>query len=568
MVAVNESYLLIVDDNEANRDLLSRRLKRNGYNVAVAEGGRRALELVGQERFDLVLLDVVMPDLNGMEVLETLRKTWLPVELPVIMVTAKDESEDIVRGLKSGANDYVTKPIDLPVVLARIQSQLSLKHAVDQNRRLERDLEQRNRDLEVINAQLEKANSELSVANIELAAAREKAEGANRAKSEFLAKMSHELRTPLNAILGYAQSLMMDRQVAGRQLAGLNTIEQSGQHLLKVIDSILDLARIEANQSELYPEAVELSVFLHGIVDIMRVRAEQRGLSLLYDAPQRLYTVRVDAQRLRQVLLNLLGNAVRFTDQGEVSLRVQARPEGESSLRISFAVHDTGIGIAQGDVTKLFQPFQQVGESERRRGGTGLGLAISWQIVRLMGGHIQVQSEAGGGSQFSFDLVLDLATPKVARPAADLVVVGYEGPRKSVLVVDDNAESRSMLVNLLGPLGFHVHEACNGQEGIERALAARPDAILIDCVMPLIDGLEATRRMREGGLRDTPIIMVSASASRADEERADSAGTTAFLPKPIRLPSLFALMEQHMDIRFIYEARKDDLRADKPATGS
>ena len=564
----NESYLLIVDDNEANRDLLSRRLQRNGYKVAVAGGGRRALELVWQERFDLVLLDVVMPDIDGIEVLETLRKTWLPAELPVIMVTAKDESEDIVRGLKSGANDYVTKPIDLPVVLARVQSQLSLKHAVDKNRRLEFDLEQRNRELEMTNAQLEKANGELSVANVELAAAREKAEGASHAKSEFLAKMSHELRTPLNAILGYAQGLMLDRQVAGRQLAALNTIEQSGQHLLQMIDNILDLARIEANQSELYPEAVELSDFLHGIVDIMRVRAEQRGLALLYDAPQRKYTVRVDAQRLRQVLLNLLGNAVRFTDHGEVSLEVRAHPVDEGALRLSFVVRDTGIGIAQQDIAKLYQPFQQLGENERRRGGTGLGLAISWQLVRLMGGHIEVQSEPGRGSQFAFELITDLATPKAARAASDLVVVGYEGLRKSLLVVDDNAESRSMLVNLLVPLGFQVQEGWNGSQAIERALGERPDAILIDSVMPLIDGLTATRRIRDEGLRDLPIIMISASASRLDEERADSAGATAFLPKPVRLASLFALLEQHLKIHFIYQARKDDPRSDEATTPS
>ncbi len=549
----HRSSLLIVDDSEANRNMLSRRLERAGYTVAVADGGHRALEMLGQQTYDLVLLDILMPDLDGIIVLETLRRTRSATDLPVIMVTAKDESEDMVRALGSGANDYVTKPLDLPVVLARVQSQLTLKRVVDENKRLEHDLAQRNQVLEATNAELAGANAELHRANAELIAARERADVANQAKSDFLAKMSHELRTPLNAVLGYAQIMKLDRAMTDKQLSRVATIEQSGHHLLRMIDDLLDLARVEANQCDLYLEAVDLRGLLQGVVDIIRVRAEQRGLQLVYEPPTRPYRVLGDPKRLRQVLLNLLGNAVRFTDAGEVTLRVDVRAAGRDTSTLAFEVRDTGIGIAPDDLGRLFTPFQQLGDIERRRGGTGLGLAISRQLVRLMGGELRVDSEPGRGSVFGFELTLANAAAEPGERAATAVVVGYEGPRKSVLIVDDIVENRAMLVDLLGPLGFTLHEAEDGHQGIERALAERPDAVLMDSVMPRMGGLEATRRLRDAGFSGPPIITISASASRADEERARHAGATGFLPKPVHVPALLAMFEEQLGIRFVYD---------------
>ena len=368
---------------------------------------------------------------------------------------------------------------------------------------------------------------------------------ANRAKSTFLATMSHELRTPLNAILGFAQILQADPQLSERQARGVGIIRQGGEQLLTLINDILDLSRIEAGKIELHAKPVALSDFLRTITDIITVKAEEKGLLFRFEAaPDLAQAVRVDEKYLRQVLLNLLSNAVKFTERGMVSLRVQtlgAGDAGDPGVRLRFEVEDSGIGIPTEQLESIFVPFEQAANVQRRFGGTGLGLSISRQLVRLMGGDIHVESRAGAGSRFWFDLDLPIGTlePQHETMKPRPLVTGYDGARRRLLVVDDIAANRKLLVDFLSPLGFEIDEADDGESCLERAQALRPDLIVMDSVMPVMDGLEATRRLRELPLlKSVPVITISASASATDAQKSLAVGANAFLPKPIELTDL------------------------------
>jgi signal transduction histidine kinase/ligand-binding sensor domain-containing protein len=322
----------------------------------------------------------------------------------------------------------------------------------------------------------------------DLMLAKETAEVANQAKSAFLASMSHELRTPLNGILGYTQILGHSQNLNPRQMAGLNVIQQSGEHLLMLINDILDSAKIESGKQELNPTDIELMRFLRAIVQIVGVKTQAKGLELICDfAPDLPEVIRADERRLRQVLLNLLANAVKFTDRGQVGLHVRFLPP--AGMR--FEVRDTGIGIAEQDLKAIFQPFTQVGDPQHRIGGSGLGLLISRQFVRLMGGDIEVESRVGQGSAFTFALQLPVRQRPPLEPPAAARITGYVGARRKVLVVDDIAENRAVLRDMLGPVGFELCEAADGREALEMTLSQRPDLILMDVFMPQIAEQEA-----------------------------------------------------------------------------
>ncbi|MFS8118455.1 MAG: PAS domain S-box protein, partial [Microcoleus sp.] len=344
-----------------------------------------------------------------------------------------------------------------------------------------------------------------------MAKAKEAAEAANRAKSEFLANMSHELRTPLNGIMGYAQILQRSKVLNEEDRSRIDVIYQCGSHLLTLINDILDLSKIEAQKVELMPTDFHFPAFLQGVAEMCRIRAELKGIQFHFpSSPELPIGIRADEKRLRQVLINLLSNAIKFTDAGTVTFIVSFATEA----KIRFEIRDTGTGIAQDQLQTIFQPFEQVGDRRRQTEGTGLGLAISKRIVELMGSTIQVQSEMNVGSIFWFDVDLYQAEEWVKTSQIDHrgQIIGIKDRQPKIVVIDDKWANRSVISNLLSPIGFEVSEANDGQEGWEKIVEVQPDLIVTDLLMPELDGYELIKRVRDSeNFKDIVIIVSSAS---------------------------------------------------------
>ncbi|WP_310319617.1 ATP-binding protein [Hydrogenophaga palleronii] len=447
--------VLCVDDHPIVRQGIEMLLSAESDMALVAEAanGREAIQQFRAHRPDITLMDLQMPGMGGLDAIGAIRAEFADARIIVLTTYADDAQAQ--RAMQAGARGYLLKSalhkelldairavhagrkvlpsevsFDLALQVADeglTPAEIGVLRFIAQGNAYKQIAQAVGLSEETVESQVRNILSKLDAQDREQAEvtelhrgmvqtereARHAAEAANRAKSEFLASMSHELRTPLNAVLGYAQLLTMEGDLSAQQTRRLDVIHQSGEHLLALINDILDLARIEAGHTELNPEPVNLANALQTVVNLMQVKAQEKRLAFVFDAGTDLpQAVLADARRLRQVLLNLIGNAIKFTDQGTVTLRAHAEPKGATQVLLHLDVEDTGVGMHPDDLKRIFEPFEQVGNLQRRSGGTGLGLAITRALVNDMGGQVQVSSEFGRGTRFRVVLPLHVVQPE------------------------------------------------------------------------------------------------------------------------------------------------------------
>ncbi|MEZ2300858.1 MAG: response regulator [Microcoleus sp.] len=549
----NRGNILIVDDTPENLQVLSATLLDRGYKVRGVINGKMAIRAAKSGSPDLILLDIKMPEMNGYEVCAKLKADGQTSEIPIIFISALDEVLDKVKAFQIGGVDYITKPFQVEEVLARVEHQLTIK-------RLQKEIIDR--------------NNQLQQEIVERKKAEEKAAAASQAKSQFVANMSHELRTPLNAILGFSQVMSRDSLLSNENIENLRIINRSGQHLLELINDVLDLSKIEAGIVALDESSFDLYQVLDTLEEMFQIKAETKNLHLKFSVQSQVpQYIKTDEKKLRVCLINLLGNSIKFTENGgEILLRVgletvpfQSEETEIDSNSISnercvifFEVQDTGVGIAAEEMETLFNAFVQTEAGKKAADGTGLGLNITKKYVEIMGGNIEVSSILGEGTTFKFNIKLCAVAPSEVNITRLQRVLGLEPeqPIYRILAVDDNTENRLLLIKMLAPIGFEVREAENGRQAIEIWENWQPDLIWLDTRMPVMNGFEtvAEIRARETNTRSHTVV-IALTASIFEERRGEiiAAGCDDFVRKPFQEQIIFDKIAHYLGVRYIYQ---------------
>ena len=553
-----QQQILYVEDDEGLAHLLQRRMARHGFAVDTVNNGEDALTMAAAKDYAAILLDYTLPTINGLEVLRRLK----PVngEPPVIMLTAGGNERLAVEALHLGAEDYMIKDVGqtymdlLPHVINAALMKLELRR---QNDLAQERLKYYVEELERQNNALLQEVRERSELENRLRESKDRAEAANIAKSEFLANMSHEIRTPMNAVIGLSNILAMSKPLTDRQKEFIHTLQLSADALLALINDLLDISKIEARTVELEHIPFSMSRMVQEIISIMSVRASEKGLDFELDDQVGDTTYIGDPNRIRQVLLNLCSNAVKFTDKGGVIVAIRHAMRIDSDkMDVTISVRDTGIGIPDEKIDTIFEKFVQADSSiNRKYGGTGLGLAISKTLVEIMGGEITVESVPDLGSVFTVTLPLEVDRSAADETRAELATGTDAYPasaRPCILVVDDYAPNVLVASSFLSQFGFRHDVAHNGVEAIEKIRAFRFAAVLMDVQMHQMNGLETTRLIRADerarGAEPVPIIGVTAHVMSGDRERCLGVGMNDYIAKPFAPEELQAALERNVQV--------------------
>jgi len=504
--------LLLVDDNEKNMDLLIEILS-DTYDISIAMDGLIALERVLLDLPDLILLDIMMPGMDGYEVCKTIKQHPRTKFIPIIFLTAKTDEQSIVKGFESGGADYVTKPFNEHELLARVKHQIDLKKSKE-----------------------------------ELIIAKNKAEKSEKAKTAFLATMSHEIRTPMNAVLGMA-SLLKSSYLDQIQKDYVDSLINSGETLMSIINDILDLTQIESGTIIIENFSFQLEQCLENVYHLLASKADEKGIELIeYIDPEVPDFINSDKKRLQQILFNLIDNAIKFTDTGEIYTRIKVIDKKEDQYKIEFSIKDTGIGIPPEKMDYLFKPFTQLDNSlTRKYCGTGLGLALSDKLAKLMGGEFWAKSEKGNGSTFFFTI-----NTKISEDQLHTKKTSQELLEKRILIVDNNATLANTISLICKNWGMHTYIAKSGKEALEviektfKEEEKRFDIAVLDMEMPEMNGLTLAQNIQQHpDSYKLPLILLN-SINKPNEYKSQKESLfSIILNKPFRTSLFYKSLTKH-----------------------